>query len=367
MNIVLATGIYPPTIGGPATYSAALARELSARGVFVTVVTYGNPKETPTGERWRVLRVSKSGGPFVRWVRYARMLKREGAGTDAVIAFSSVSAGVPLILSRLRGPKKILRLGGDFFWERATDHGSLQTLQEWYERAGFWKRCMAWILRHFNGIVFSTRFQEALYEAKYLHLPRHTVIENALPPRAQRSGSMQMLRTSGMQGKHLRMLFLGRFVGFKNLPTLVAAMRDLPDFKLSLVGEGPMGPALRAQVRSLGVEDRVKFFPPVQGAEKERVFAEHDLLILPSLTELSPNTALEARAHGLPVLLTAETGLSPALSKGIRLTPLRTKEQIIEALKRAKDEYVVLATQAAEPLPERTWRNVADEFLSLFS
>lgn len=366
MNIILATGIYPPTIGGPATYVQALARELSARGVFVTVVTYGNPKDVPTGERWRVLRVAASGGPILRWVRYARMLKREGAGVDAVIAFSSVSAGVPLMLSYVRGPKKILRLGGDFFWERATDCGSMLTLHEWYERAGFWRCCMGWLLRHFDTIVFSTRFQEELYERIFSRLPQHRVIENAVPPRAQRSGSMQMLRI-GMQGTFLRVLFLGRFVGFKNLPTLLAALLEVSSIKLSLVGEGPMEHALRAQARALGIEDRVKFFPPVHAAEKERIFAEHDVLMLPSLTELSPNTALEARAAGLPVLLTTETGLSSELSRGMMLAPLRTKEEIVAALHRIKADYAALAKATAEVLPGRTWRDVANDFLSLLS
>lgn len=366
MNIILATGIYPPTIGGPATYVQALARELSARGVFVAVVTYGNPKDVPIGERWRVLRVSKLGGPIIRWIRYARMLRREGAGADAVIAFSSVSAGVPLILSRLRGPKKILRLGGDFFWERATDRGSMLTLHEWYSQAGFWKRCMGWLLSHFNTIVFSTRFQEELYERIFSRLPQHRVIENAVPPRAQRTGSMQMLRI-GMQGTFLRVLFLGRFVGFKNLPALLAALPGVSNIKLSLVGEGPMEHMLRAQVESLGLRDRVKFFPPAPGAEKERVFAEHDLLILPSLTELSPNTALEARSAGLPVLLTTETGLSPELSKGMMLAPLRTKEEIVAALEHVTKNYASLASEASGALAQRSYRDIADEFLSLLS
>ncbi len=40
MKIVLATGIYPPDIGGPATYSSALAEQLHAKGHDVTVIAY---------------------------------------------------------------------------------------------------------------------------------------------------------------------------------------------------------------------------------------------------------------------------------------------------------------------------------------
>ncbi len=77
MKILLATGIYPPDIGGPATYVRHLAQELTKRGTEVTVVTYG---EVESGKwkvesGWKVFHVSKSGGPLLRWRRYAQALK----------------------------------------------------------------------------------------------------------------------------------------------------------------------------------------------------------------------------------------------------------------------------------------------------
>ena len=42
MRILIATGIYPPDIGGPATYTKELAEELPKRGVSVQIITYGN-------------------------------------------------------------------------------------------------------------------------------------------------------------------------------------------------------------------------------------------------------------------------------------------------------------------------------------
>ena len=41
MKILIATGIYPPDIGGPATYSKLLKEELSKRGLKVDILTYG--------------------------------------------------------------------------------------------------------------------------------------------------------------------------------------------------------------------------------------------------------------------------------------------------------------------------------------
>ena len=87
MKVLLATGIYPPDIGGPATYAQNLARELSARSVSVMVITYAHRNfQTPNlnfqtnsndqipNEKWNVIHIAKSGGPLLRWMRYAKAL-----------------------------------------------------------------------------------------------------------------------------------------------------------------------------------------------------------------------------------------------------------------------------------------------------
>lgn len=356
MEVTLATGIYPPEIGGPATYVRELAIALRAKGVKVSIVAYGDP--APGDDRENVARVSRSGGPIGRYVRYAKALRAVAASSDVVEAFSSVSVGVPLWLAHLRGPKKILRLGGDFLWERATDRGEEAGLEEWYGRRPPFVSVLNGLLRTFDALVFSTQFQEDLYARVYSRLPPSTVIENVSP-----SG------TPVAHAAHapLRLLYLGRFVAFKNIPSLVAALAQLPEARLTLVGSGPMERTLREAVSYHGVGDRVEFRPPVHGEEKKKVLLEHDLLVVPSHTDISPNTALEARAAGLPVLITRETGLSRTLLEGMVPSTLATPDDIVLAVRDAAARYDAVAARAAEPLPERDWNRLADEHLALFS
>lgn len=257
--------------------------------------------------------------------------------------------------ARLKKPKKFLRLGGDFFWERYTDSGGVLGLQEWYKRRrlvdSFTRFFVQRILRAFDHIVFSTRFEEEIYEQAY-RLPAHSVIENAVP-----SGA----RVPHSKHDPFRLLFMGRFVGFKHLPSLLQAVELLPDARLTLVGAGPMEQQLR---RMAG--ERVTFLPPVSGAEKQKIFAEHDLLVIPSLTELSPNVALEARAAGLPILLTEATGLSEMLAQGMVLADLSSPERIAEEVRQMRTEYDALVRAAASVPPERGWADVSREHLSLF-
>jgi glycosyltransferase involved in cell wall biosynthesis len=361
MKIVLATGIYPPDIGGPATYVAGLEAELRDRGHDVTVITYARPMSGHDITLSKgVVKVSNAGGTIARWKRYRRALREQASESDVIIAFTSVSVGVPLMWSKLTKPKKILRLGGEFFWERYTDGGGSKGLAAWYRsRFGMWRILnavfMHGILSSFAHVVYSTQFQRQIHERAYRHLPSLSVIENAVP--------------SGKRAPHtlhspLRLLFMGRFVRFKHLPVLIEALALLPDAELTITGDGPQKKHLLEQVRRLGLLDRVTFLPPMLGDAKTKLFAEHDLLVIPSVTEISPNVALEAASAGLPVILTAETGLSSALSKGMLVAPMHEKMEVLAAIMKAKSKYADLAK--AEPA-RRSWADVTDEWISLLT
>ena len=64
MKIVLATGIYPPDIGGPATYVSCLASEFSRLGMEVIVVTYGgnHKSQAPNLKQILILQIFKRFG-----------------------------------------------------------------------------------------------------------------------------------------------------------------------------------------------------------------------------------------------------------------------------------------------------------------
>ncbi len=353
MKIVLATGIYPPAIGGPATYCHQLADQLTKNGHEIIVVTYGDKVDSG---KWKV-KSTHLGLPILRWLKYSRILKEVEKDADLVYAFSSISCGIPIILSGLKC-KRVLRLGGDFFWERYTAMGGKKGLRAWYNRGC---RLMGWIMNRFDHIVFSTDFQKDIYEEAYKKLPPHSVIENALELEVVVPMEHHLIR------KPFRLLFLGRFVNFKQIPKLIEAIAQIPDAVLTLVGEGPQDEMLRKIVRRLELEQRVRFVAPLSGKEKFEIFGSHDLLVMPSLTDISPNTALEARSVGLPVLITDQNGLSNNLRSGMSVADLSTSKNIVEEIKRVQQGYSVIAESASQKITGRNWKEVSLESLDLFA
>lgn len=359
MNIVLATGIYPPDIGGPATYVKALAEELASRGEQVTVITYGL-EDAVEKAPWTLVRVKKGKGGITRWKRYAAALKEHADEADVIYCFSSVSVGVPLFMARLEKPLTVLRLGGDFLWERYTDRGGRRGLRSFYITFKGTRMVMGRVLRAFDGLVFSTTFQERLSEFLFKRLPHHTVIQNALP--------LHPAPVFHEKQDMFKLLFLGRFVRFKNLPNLLHAVAKLPYVHLTLVGEGPEQEKLAELMVRLGLNNRIKMLGSVTAEDRSKIFAEHDLMVIPSLTEISPNAALEARAAGLPVLLTEETGLSPELAEGMVLKSLKSVEDITRAIIEVEKNYADIASKAASLVTiHRAWSDVAEETLVFFS
>ncbi len=89
-------------------------------------------------------------------------------------------------------------------------------------------------------------------------------------------------------------------------------IRQRPDARFFLVGEGPLLPELEAQARRLGLGDRFVF----AGFRRDvaRTLSAFDLSVFPSLWEGTPITAFEALAMGKPIVSTDADGLLDILT-----------------------------------------------------
>jgi hypothetical protein len=67
----------------------------------------------------------------------------------------------------------------------------------------------------------------------------------------------------------------------------------------------------------------------------------------------------------MPVLLTEETGLSEQLTKGMVLRKLREPEDIVRSVLEIEQNYEQITKDAMGPIPERSWEQVADEWMGL--
>ena len=116
------------------------------------------------------------------------------------------------------------------------------------------------------------------------------------------------------------------------LEALPLILAEFPDTRLLLVGEGRLQSALEAQVEQLGVRDAVIF----AGFQRDvpSYIDVMDVMILPSLHEGMPLTAIEAAAMAKPMVATAVDGTVEVVQHGITglLVPPAMSAPLAEAI-----------------------------------
>jgi glycosyltransferase involved in cell wall biosynthesis len=94
-----------------------------------------------------------------------------------------------------------------------------------------------------------------------------------------------------------------------------SVLRELPDARLLVVGEGGLAGALQQRASSLGIAGHVRFLG-FRG-DVPRLLDAIDVLALPSLYEGMPLTVIEAAAMAKPVVATAVDGTVEVVREGV--------------------------------------------------
>lgn len=113
-------------------------------------------------------------------------------------------------------------------------------------------------------------------------------------------------------------LFVGRLVSQKSLPTLLKAFSkakvDCPELYLVLVGEGPEHASLVQLADRLQIREDMLFAG--NQADVKKYLHAADLFVLPSESEGMSNALMEAMASGLPCIATPVGANSSLLASG---------------------------------------------------
>jgi colanic acid/amylovoran biosynthesis glycosyltransferase len=151
------------------------------------------------------------------------------------------------------------------------------------------------------------------------------------------------------QRSPLTILFCGRLAHKKAPQMLLLALRHLqhdggniPQWRVTFIGDGPLRPELEQMVEHYGWKTNVEFKGHIAYHSEEllKEYRNADIYVLPSMTvsgekEGIPGTLVEAMASGLPCVSTHHAGIPSILNSGTEgiLVAEEDEEAIAQALR----------------------------------
>ncbi len=341
MKILIATGIFTPEIGGPATYVPLVAEQFVALGHEVVVVTYSaqTSLEQDKALSYPVYRISRSNKISNYW-RYFKTLFKLAPKYDLIYCFDHFSAGLPAATaSRIFAKPLYIRVGGDFIWERYVEHEAV-TLGQYYEQSLYKKdvnrfKIINWIFQNSRGIIFTTEWQKNIF-TKYYNLANKKlfVINNPIDQK------LNIQRDENNISNDI--IFAGRFINKNNIFNLIQAFASWSQdkYRLVLIGEGPLKNKLEHFIvtnnyKSIIIQDKLSRVDLI------KKMAESWLVVFPSLSDISPNTMLDCVQAKVPFISSLEIGFD-WLKKDIQMFDPQKIEEITKCLQNLadKDNYI---------------------------
>lgn len=331
MRILIATGIYPPDIGGPARYAKGLEETLRKAGHEVKVLPYKLEKRLPFG---------------VRQLFYLARIFVAAPKIDAIIALDTVSVGFPAtIASFLWGKKITIRTGGDFLWETYLERSGIKVpLPDFYEampalspKERIIAKVHQFILDYADFIVFSTAWQRDIWASHYRINPEKArIIENCYYPKRQ-----------GETPKEKVFLAAGRQIVARNLLNVEEgfkkAAESRPEIKL----------------------DRESYNPE----EYEKKLKSCYVVVAVSLSDISPNSIIEAISYDKPFILTKYNGIGNRIGKaGVIVDPNDVEDIARGFVALADDKVYKKEIEKVKKISfTHSFEEIAGEFTSLLA
>jgi len=206
---------------------------------------------------------------------------------------------------------------------------------------------------------------EAAYRAEFGH---ERAVSNL--PYFSDLGRFKTQRAKGGR----RLLFSGSLIQRKGVDLLLRAFLQLadvfPDITLSLAGSGPMEAHLRQEASPLG--GRVLFTGFVPWDQLPALYAEHDLLAVPSRYDGWGMVVPEGLASGMPVICSDQVGAGHDLVKpGINgwICPAGNVDALSAAIQQAGrlsvDEWQTMSAAATESVAGHQLRDGAERLEAL--
>jgi len=317
LKILITVGIFPPDIGGPASFVPKIAELYSNSGHDVTVVCLTDRKQTDN-LNFKVVRILRNQNLLIRWIKTVSQIIRQGYNADLFFV-----NGLPMesYIANIFTRKKLIRkIVGDWAWERGMNKKIVnESFDEFQnnrhnlhlEIAKFsrgWTATKADLIitpsNHLKNVVKGWGVKENSIKVIY----NGTKLKNKPDPIVDQPND------------YLKLITVGRLAPWKNIDIIIEALSDYKkanqNFIFYIVGSGPEEMKLKKLVNDLDLENFVTFTGQLQKDDLNYYLQKSDIYIQASSYEGLPHVILEAMSHNLSIISTPIGGTNEVIQDG---------------------------------------------------
>ena len=317
MKILITVGIFPPDIGGPASFVPKIAELYSNSGHDVTVVCLTDRKQNDN-LNFKVVRILRNQNLLIRWIKTVSQIIRQGYNADLFFV-----NGLPMesYIANIFTRKKLIRkIVGDWAWERGMNKKIInESFDEFQnnkhnlhlEIAKFsrgWTATKADLIitpsNHLKNVVKGWGVKENRIKVIY----NGTKLKNKPDP------------IDDQPNDYFKFITVGRLAPWKNIDIIIEALSDYKkanqNFIFYIVGSGPEEIKLKKLVNILDLENFVTFTGQLQKDDLNYYLQKSDIYIQASSYEGLPHVILEAMSHNLSIISTPIGGTNEVIQDG---------------------------------------------------
>lgn len=331
MKILITTGLYPPEIGGPATYSKMLEDNLPDRGFNVGVLPFSRVRKYPK---------------LIKHIVYAFLIIKLGRKVNLIYTLDTVSVGFPTMLAcKILRKKYMLRVPGDYAWEQGVlRFGVKESLDTFSKKkvgygffVWFFKKVQIMVAKNAFKIVTPSNYLKKIVSNWGGDISKVFVVNNIFEYKFSGEESVDFKEKLNLNEGDLILSSVARLVPWKGFDTLIDVILELDDnVKLFIAGDGPDFKKLENKINSKGLSDRVFLLGRLNRVELFTLLNSSDLFVLNTFYEGFSHQLLEVMNIGTPVVSTDVGGNPEVIENFVEglLVEYNNKEEIKNAILR---------------------------------
>ena len=302
MRVLVTVGIFPPDIGGPATFVPKIAKYFQDELNYeIEILTLSDNKNSNINDDFSVKRIDRNLPIIYRWLKTIFTIYKLGKNKDLIFVNG---LGTEATIANIFLKKKIIRkIVGDPVWERTYSKAKISESFDEFQVKNYGfsislqKKVRSFSIKKSDIVVTpSKHLKNFILNLGFKN--KIEIINNGV--------FIPEENTNIFTNDQINITIVSRLVSHKNIKKIIRAISDLNDplIYLNIIGDGPELNQLQKISLESNNKDNIIFHGKLNRDDINHIFLKSDIYIQASNYEGLPHSLLEAMSYGIPVLCT---------------------------------------------------------------